>query len=148
VVKIIVEAFNVNGEPLDTLPPETINVVENGIERKIVSVEKISIKERVPVDFVFVIDRTGSMQNYIDQTKRNIVHFTNSLQSRGIDYRIGLVLFSDYIDRIFQPTSDLSRFLSWLDGTKAEGGGDFKENALEALARVASMDFRPSANRG
>ena len=147
VVKIIVEAFNVNGEPLDTLPPETINVVENGVDRKVVSVEKISIKERVPVDFIFVIDKTGSMQNYIDQTKKNIYRFTNSLQSRGIDYKIGLVLFSDYIERVFQPTSDLSKFLSWLDGTHAEGGGDFKENALEALTTVAGMEFRPSANK-
>jgi outer membrane protein OmpA-like peptidoglycan-associated protein len=147
IIKIIIEAYNIYGEPLDTIPPETITVMENGVEKKVISVEKISIKERVPVDFVFVIDKTGSMQNYIDQTKKNIFRFTNSLQSRGIDYKIGLVLFSDEVERIYQPTNDLSRFLSWLDATKAEGGGDFKENALEALATAAKMQFRPSANR-
>jgi outer membrane protein OmpA-like peptidoglycan-associated protein/Mg-chelatase subunit ChlD len=147
IIKIIVEAYNIYGEPLDTIPPETLTVMENGVEKKVISVEKISIKERVPVDFVFVMDKTGSMQSFIDQTKKNIYRFANSLQSRGIDYRIGLVLFSDNVERVYQPTNDLTRFLSWLDATKAEGGGDFKENSLEALAAAARMEFRPAANR-
>ena len=70
-INIIVEAFNHYGEPLDTLLPKDVNVMENGKEKRVISVKKISIKERVPVDFVFVIDITGSMQKYIDATKLN-----------------------------------------------------------------------------
>jgi outer membrane protein OmpA-like peptidoglycan-associated protein len=147
IIKIIVEAYHMSGEPLDTIPPKTINVMENGIEQTVISVEKISIKERVPVDFVFIVDKTGSMQTYIDETKRNIYKFTQSLVARGIDYRVGLVLFSDWVEKIYQPTNDLSLFTQWLDGTKAEGGGDLKENALDAMFEATKINFRPAANR-
>lgn len=147
IIKIIVEAYHISGEPLDSIPLKSINVMENGIEQNVLSIEKISIKERVPVDFIFIVDKTGSMQNYIDDTKKNIFKFTKNLITRGIDYRVGLVLFSDWIEKVYQPTNDLSLFTSWLDATKAEGGGDVKENALEAISEATKIHFRPAANK-
>jgi outer membrane protein OmpA-like peptidoglycan-associated protein len=147
-IKIIVEAFNIFGQPLDSLSANKLTVLENGIEKKVISVEKISIKERVPVDFVFVIDKTGSMQKYIDDVKRNISGFASSLIKRGIDYRIGLILFSDYIEKIFQPTDNVPTFLEWMQNVKAWGGGDEKENGIEALAEATlSIKYRPAANK-
>lgn len=146
-INIIVEAFNNKGIPLDTLTPADVNVVENGVEKRVISVQKISVKERVPVDFVFVIDITGSMQKYIDATKNYISTFTTSLVRRGIDYRIGLILFSDLIDKVYQPTDNVTSFLQWLSPIRAFGGGDEKENALEALRAATEIKFRPSANR-
>lgn len=147
IVKIIVEAYNIFGEPLDTLYADKLFVLENNVPKKVISIEKISIRERIPVDFVFVIDKTGSMQNYIDDVKRNITKFTTSIVQRGIDYRLGLVLFSDWIEKVYEPQQDVYTFLEWLSPVKAAGGGDAKENALEALDRAASMSFRPSANK-
>ena len=146
-INIIVEAFNHYGDPLDTLLPNEVNVMENGIEKKVISVRKISIKQRVPVDFVFVIDITGSMQKYIDATKNYITTFTRSLKQRGIDYRIGLILFSDIVEKVYEPTDNVLTFLRWLAPIKSYGGGDEKENALEALAAAAKIKYRPSANR-
>lgn len=147
IVKIIIEAYNIYGEPLDTLPPNALNVMENGKEKKIISVEKITVKERVPVDFVFVIDRTGSMQPFIDQVKQNLSNFTNTLVKRGIDYRLGLVLFADGVEKIYEPTSDVWTFTGWLSKVRAFGGGDVKENALEGISEAMKTKFRPSANK-
>ncbi len=146
-INIIVEAFNKSGFPLDTLTTKDVIVTENGIEKQVISVAKISVKERIPVDFVFIIDVTGSMQKYIDEIKNNISRFLTSLLSRGIDYRIGLILFSDIVEKVYQPSDNVNVFLSWLSGVRAYGGGDEKENALEAIKATKNIAFRPSANR-
>lgn len=146
-VSIIVEAFNKQGIPLDTLRAEDVSVMENGREKRVISVQKITVNERVLVDFVFVIDVTGSMQNYINGVRNNISNFTASLVRRGIDYQIGLVLFSDVIEKTYEPTGNVIDFMQWLATVRASGGLDEKENALEALATVTKMKFRPAANR-
>src|SRR3972149_2717842 len=56
-VKIIVEAYNTFGFPLDTLHAEDLTGLENGVEKKVLSTKRISVNERVPVDFVFAIDK-------------------------------------------------------------------------------------------
>ena len=148
VIKLIVEAYNIYGQPLDTIHASQLSVMENGQEKNVISIEKISINERVPVDFCFVIDQTGSMQSYIDEMGARMFEFTNTLKSRGIDYQLSLVLFSDYVEKVYQPTNDVNEFLSWLRIVKAKGGGDAKENALKALGRsVDQISYRPSANK-
>jgi outer membrane protein OmpA-like peptidoglycan-associated protein len=146
-INIIVEAFNQSGFPLDTLTTQDIIVSENGIDKTIISVKKISVRERIPVDFIFIVDVTGSMQKYIDAIKSNISRFVSTLLSRGIDYRIGLILFSDIVEKVYQPTDNVNTFLAWLSPVRAYGGGDEKENALEALKTTKEIVFRPSANR-
>ena len=148
IIKVIVEAYNIYGQPLDTLYSEGLSVLENGVEHQVISVDKLSINERVPVDFIFVIDQTGSMQSYIDAVRKKVRDLTNFLKTRGIDYTLGLVLFSDEVDKVYQPTPDVNDFLTWIGRVKARGGGDVKENALEALeATVNEIKFRPAANK-
>ncbi len=147
IINVIVEAYNKYGEPIDTLLIENMHVLENDVEKKILSVNKISVKERVPIDFVFIIDKTGSMQTYIDAIKNNITQFTTTLIRRGIDYRIGLILFSDDVEEIYQPTNKVRDFLDWLEPVRAVGGQDEKENALEALLRATSLNYRPTADK-
>ncbi len=148
VIKIIVEAFNTAGEPLDTLYADKLFVLENGLERKVISIERLSSKERVPIDFCFAIDITGSMQPYIDAIKGKIYNLSTYLKNNGIDYTFSLILFSDGIDRVYQPSSDVTEFLGWLNSVRAFGGGDIKENALEALVTsTKQIKYRPSANK-
>lgn len=147
-INIIVEAFDIQGKPLDTLYAESLTVLEGGQEMKVISVEKISVGERVPVDFVFVLDITGTMQKHMDAVRENIIRFTNSLVQRGIDYKIGLITFSDVVERVYQPVDNVYAFIGWLNSVRAYGGGDEKENALEALkAAVNKLQYRPAANR-
>lgn len=146
-VRLIVGASNVDGFPLDSIVAQELTVVENGKPKKVLSVQRISVKERIPIDFIFIIDITGTMQTYINGVKNNIEKFVESLLSRGIDYRLGLVLFSDVVERSYQPTDNVQEFLKWISTVEASGGMDEPENALEALGEIGRMKFRPPANR-
>jgi outer membrane protein OmpA-like peptidoglycan-associated protein len=147
-IKIMIEAYNKLGDPLDSLSADNLFVFENGIEKKVLKVEKIPAAENVPVDFVFLIDITGSMQPQINSIKANISNFTKSLLKRGIDYRIGLVLFSDDIEKVYNPTANVLDFLAWINPVRAKGGGDEKENALEAIESACKqIKWRNEANR-
>jgi outer membrane protein OmpA-like peptidoglycan-associated protein len=146
-VKLIVEVLDDQSRLLDTINPRLLTVVEDGLPKPVESIEKITITETIPVDFVFLVDVTGTMQSYINGVKNNIESFVESLRSRGIEYRIGLVLFSDIIEKVHQPTSDVREFNGWLSKVFAAGGFDEKENALEAIAEATRTKFNPAANR-
>lgn len=148
VMKIIIEGYNKLGEPLDSLSADNLFVYEKGIAKKVISVEKIPVAEIVPVDFIFVVDITGSMQPYINSVKDYVSTFTTNLVKRGIDYTLSLILFDDEVNRIHQPTKNVIEFMGWLNAVKARGGGDEKENALEALRAAATkINSRFEANK-
>jgi outer membrane protein OmpA-like peptidoglycan-associated protein/Mg-chelatase subunit ChlD len=147
-IKLIVEAYNKLGEPLDTLLPSQITIFENGKEFPALDVQKIPVANNLPWDLVFLMDVTGSMQPQIDGVVNNLLSFTKNLQDRGIDYRLGLILFGDNIERVYQLTSEAESFLSWIKDVRAKGGGDEKENALEALVAASHrIQYRPEANK-
>ncbi|HOM04074.1 MAG TPA: hypothetical protein PLU67_01130, partial [Candidatus Kapabacteria bacterium] len=82
-MRIIIEAYNKLGEPVDTLTSDNLFVFEKGVPKKVTKVEKIPVVDNVLVDFIFAIDITGSMQTYINQVKDNIADFTTNLTKRG-----------------------------------------------------------------
>lgn len=146
-ISLIVEAVTLDSAALQALNADKLTVVENGKPRRVLSIKKISVEKRIPVDFIFVVDVTATMQDYIDAVMANAETFTKKLLEKGIDYRLGLVLFSDVIEAVKQPTRDVREFQSWLAPVKAKLGGDFNENALEAMAAAMRMQFRPSASK-
>jgi outer membrane protein OmpA-like peptidoglycan-associated protein len=146
-ISLIVEAMTVDTSALMALDPQKLTVMENGKPKKVLSVRKISVEKRIPVDFVFVVDITATMQSYIDAVRTNAERFAKNLLEKGIDYRLGLVMYSDSIDAVMQPTSDVQEFVRKLSSIQARGGKDEKENALEALAAAMRLNFRPSANK-
>ena len=107
-----------------------------------------------PVDIVFVIDVTESMQPYIDAIKQNMVAFAHDLAANNRDYRLGLVTFEDYVVSQYPDcnceyrntlTSDVNKFVSWVGPLHAAGGGDIPEDQLDALAYASTLPFRPEA---
>jgi len=146
-IRIIIEAYNRLGEPLDALTADNLFVYENDVPKKVLSVEKIPTTEIASVDFIFAIDITGTMQSFMNQVKENLTNFTSRLFKRGIDYRLGLILFDDDINRVYKFTKNTFEFLKWLEPIRAFGGSDEKENALEALNAATKFDFRPEATR-
>ncbi len=146
-IKLIVEMIDDSARAFETIDPKTLTVVENGVPKPVLSVEKITISERIPVDFVFIVDVTGTMQQYINGVKNNVETFVHALSARGIEYRLGLILFSDITEKVYQPTSDVKVFLSWLNTVYATGGFDEKENALEAIREATKTKWNPAANR-
>lgn len=146
-IKLIVEVLDDSAKIMDSIDPQTLTVVENGLPKPVMSVEKVTIRERIPVDFMFLLDITGTMQAHINGIKDNVETFVDALRNRGIEYRLGLILFSDFNERTYQPTSDVKEFLSWLAKVYASGGFDEKENALEAIKEATRTQWMPAANR-
>jgi len=75
-VTLTVEAVNADGTAIDTIQASDFNVVENGVVKRVISIEKITVKEKIPIDFVFVLDVTATMGQYVSAIKNNIEAFT------------------------------------------------------------------------
>jgi outer membrane protein OmpA-like peptidoglycan-associated protein len=146
-VSIIFDVFDSENSFIGGLEKNDILISENREEQEVLSLALITSTNRVPIDFVFAIDQTGSMGDEIQGVKQNIDDFTTRLVSKGIDYRLGLVVFDDNVANRYWLTDDLNEFKRWIDAIVVQGGGDEKENALEALRAATGMNFRSSANR-
>lgn len=147
-VGLIVEAMSNDTAAFEALENQRLSVLENGKNRQVMSVKKISAEKRIPMDFVFVLDITATMQDHINAVRNNVETFTKNLLAKGIDFRLGLVMYSDSVETIKQPTGDVQEFLWWLRDVQARGGKDEKENSLEALAAASNrIKYRPSASK-
>ena len=141
-----------NGNPVGNLRPDNVKVFEDGKEAKIIDFRGVG--QGRPVDIVFVLDITESMQPYIDAVKQNVIAFAQDLQANSRDYRLGLVTFEDYVVSSYPDcncayrnsfTSDVKTFTDWVGSLHAGGGGDIPEDQLDALAYAAKFPFRPEA---
>ena len=84
-----------DGQPVGNLRPDNVQVFEDGKLAKILDFRGVG--QGRPVDIVFVMDVTESMQPYIDAVKQNIIQFAHDLAANNRDYRLGLVTFEDYV---------------------------------------------------
>ncbi len=141
-----------NGNPVGNLRPDNVKVFEDGKEAKILDFRGVG--QGRPVDIVFVMDVTESMQPYIDAVKQNVIAFAQDLQANSRDYRLGLVTFEDYVVSKYPDcncayrnamTSDVKQFTEWVGSLHAGGGGDIPEDQLDALAYASTFPFRPEA---
>ena len=141
-----------NGQPVGNLRPDNLQVFEDGKPAKILDFRGVG--QGRPVDIVFVMDVTESMQPYIDAIKQNMVTFAHDLAANNRDYRLGLVTFEDYVVSKYADcncqyqrtmTSDVNQFINWVGTLHASGGGDIPEDQLDALAYASSFPFRPKA---
>ena len=146
-VGIIFDVFDKEYRFIDTLKKSDILITENHVDQEVIDLSLITSHNRVPIDFVFVIDHTGSMRDEIDAVKANIDEFTTRLAAKGIDYRLGLIVFDDNVATRHWMTDNIEEFKAWIDAIEVSGGGDKAENALEGLRAVTGMNFRSSANR-
>ena len=95
--------------------------------------------DRPRIDVAFCIDTTGSMQPYIDATKKKVWDIANGLltgKPRPI-VRLAVVAYRDineeYLTQDLDLTDDIDRVHSYLMGLKAAGGGDEPEHVTAGL---------------
>lgn len=96
--------------------------------------------ERPVIDVAFCIDTTGSMQSYIDATKKKVWDIANGLLKgtpRPI-VRLAVVAYRDrneaYLTQQVDLTDDIDRVHSFLMDLKAQGGGDGPEHVTAGLS--------------
>ena len=109
------------------------------------------IGEQRPVDVVYVFDTTGSMGDEITGVIQTSIAFADELESKGRDYRLGLVTFSDQVRAVYHEDGSLTDnaevFKGWVSGLKAEGGDEDPENDYAALLKALQMTFRDEAQK-
>lgn len=109
--------------------------------------------DKSPIDLVFVLDVTGSMQNEIDGVRGSIGEFVHASKAAGVGMRFALVTFRDLScgEATESPqgfTADPSTFAASMSLLRAAGGGNnLGESSLDGLREAASLPFRPGARR-
>jgi Ca-activated chloride channel family protein len=106
-----------------------------------------------PVELVFVLDVTGSMQKEIDGVKASISDFIKESEAMGVPMRFALVTFRDLTYRqdtllVQGFTSDPQVFAASMAGLRAGGGGEnLGESSLDGLRVAAGLPFMPGARK-
>lgn len=108
---------------------------------------------KAPIDLVFVLDVTGSMQKEIDGVRKNINAFIHESDSSGVPLRFALVTFRDLTcgqgTEIVQGfTQDAAGFSARMAKLRAHGGGDnVGESSLDGLRVATGLPFMPLSRR-
>lgn len=96
----------------------------------------------VPLDILFLLDATGSMDDEIRQLKDNIAAISaqiNASPARA-DVRFALVTYRDRgeadVTHLFDFTPDLEAFVTALAAVEAVGGGDYAEDLHSGLSQA------------
>ena len=103
------------------------------------------------VDVVFIVDKTGSMEDNVRGIRAYTDLFLEHLDRTGHNPAAGLVTFSDAADE--KPiargvTDNYGKFKTWLHKIEFEGGGDLLESGLDALMTgVREIEFRAGRQR-
>ncbi|WP_245931184.1 Calx-beta domain-containing protein [Actinokineospora auranticolor] len=105
-------------------------------------------------DIVFLADTTGSMSAVIANVRSNIGTLTGNILTAQPSAQFAVAEFKDIKDTIpfrvnQQPTANISAVQAGTTQWVAAGGGDFPEDFINGLYRVASGDitFRPDSSR-
>lgn len=111
------------------------------------------------LDFVFVIDTTGSMGGKLASVKANAVSFINSMEAAGVDGRYAFAAYGDInpapvgsgdaaVRNALTFYSDAATFSAALAPLGLTGGGDVPESGLEGITTAAAgLPFRADATR-
>lgn len=145
-VWVHVDVRDTQGRRIAGLAQEDFTVYENG--RSTVPLEFIGMESSRPLDIVFLIDLSGSMEEEIYGVKVAAMLFASTLKFRNRDTALGLVGFLEKVDRLFgnrQLTRDAKQFQNWVASLKLLSGT--KENPIQALHRATRYRFRKGAQR-
>lgn len=116
-------------------------------------------KRPPPIDVVFVLDVTNSMDPQIKGIRDGIGKFLKEMKNNELDARVGMVAFRDILYFDADPmtilkfkggdlfTRDAAAFSTEVGKLKAVGGGDLPESSMEALTTAAKHPFRSGALR-
>jgi hypothetical protein len=135
------------GEFVDTLDVSNFAVSEDGVPMENCTVELLSEStSAAPVDIVFIMDVSGSMEEEIEALRQNALSFADTLSSSGVDYRLGFVTYIEHVYQAFGMTSDASEFRSWVQAAQIDfASGD--EDPMNAIASAMDFQMRPDAER-
>ncbi len=107
-------------------------VVENGSEREIISVERST----APFNLVLLLDVSGSIENYVNFIRKAARNFVDTV---GPDDRVSIVIFNEDVNVLSGFSTDKGMLSESLDTFDAGGGTAY----YDALAYTISETLRP-----
>lgn len=89
------------------------------------------------VNITFIIDTTGSMENYINGVKDRAIEFSKIVSQKGIKFNLGLIGFGDLYEKekpsVYSFTNNVEKFKKQVNNIPRTYGGDIPESSLDAL---------------
>ena len=102
---------------------------------------------RSALDLGFLVDATGSMgdeMRFLQTELRDIVTRVHASEPE-VDIRISIVFYRDrgdeFVTRTLPFTRSVDSAVAFLEGTSADGGGDFPEDMNAGLAEMTRQDW-------
>lgn len=105
-------------------------------------VEETDAKPKQKIDLVILQDCSTSLTQIIDGVKYSVRNFVKSLETRGVDYNIGGILYGEQIYKILQPTDDINKFIKFYAQASATAPDEVSSIAIDEALR---LNFRPNA---
>jgi len=149
--------FRISLPDISEISAANLRVFEDNKEQGVMLYKESSIAKKI--DIAVILDVTGSMENAINGLKNSIIDFANTLSESGMDVRIAIIPFGDYVN----PPSDTIPELDppYLNLTTpanakeyveykldASGGGDGPENPYDAIYVAAKeLTWRSDAQK-
>lgn len=111
---------------------------KDSIKRDNSSLEKVARKVIGKLDMVIAFDTTGSMAQYIEAVRKEVMDLIPNLFKNNDDLRLGIVAFGDYCDmknayefgnayQCLMPTNDQKAIINFVKNSKDTSGGDGDE---------------------
>ncbi len=95
-------------------------------------------------DVAFVVDATGSMADELEYLKVELIDVISKVKNSNPDagINLGSVFYrdngDDYVTRISEFSSDISKTINFIRNQSADGGGDFPEAVHTALDKAVN----------
>ncbi len=128
------------------LPRESFEVYEDGLAAPLA--EFLGMESPRPIDVVFVMDTSGSMNDEIEAVKQSALDFAEILRFRQRDVHFGLVTFVEEVEEQFggrKLTASANTFREWV--ASIAGGRGSVENPMRAIDAALRYTFRDNAQK-
>ncbi len=128
----LVRVTDLKNRAIPGLGQRDFEVVENGKEREIISVERT----KAPFNLVLLLDVSGSVDNYVNFIRKAARNFVETV---GKDDRVSIIIFNEDIKQLSKFSTDKAKLSESLDTFDAGGGTAY----YDALAFTISETLRP-----
>ena len=131
---------------------KNFNILKNDF-KIIEEYEQIILKD-TNIDIMFIMDLTGSMQQFLYEAKYNIKKVTEEITdiNPGAKIRLSFVGYRDFENKedgreyeIINFTDDIDNFIFSLKKLECYGGGDEPEDVAGALNEALKLDWKSNA---
>ena len=140
--KIIIDTIiNSLSEPYEKI----LKIEVMGITFKLVT----ESGQKTSLDLLFIMDLTGSMGPYLNETKENLMYIINEIiyQSPGISINLGFIGYRDVgeVYHAFDFTQNYTDIQNEISELEASGGKDLPEDVAWAFESALEMNWTSNA---